>query len=149
MPPSFYRSPARGEPANSTCDKEEILDQEQIIVKVVGTHLEHFRNMKPPCRGMGLPDGVLLRHTLSPSLYFYLKTRVEDDKIKTQVYASDSPYDRQKAGIGSVITAMFEQPSDYAHLTKLERLIREWVEFVQVEPDSGRDFQTFKVDPLG
>jgi hypothetical protein len=149
MSKSFYRSPAWGEGGNSTGEKDEALDHEQILVNVVGTHLEHFRNMKPPCRGMGLPDGVLLRHTLSPSLYFYLKTRVEDDTIKTQVYASDSPYDRQKAGIGSVITAMFEHHSDYAHLTKLERLIREWVEFVQVEPDSGRDFQTFKVDPLG
>ena len=120
-----------------------------IVVEVINHQLEHFRHIDPPCRGMELPDGVLLRHTRSRSLYFYLKTGIEDGKIKTQIYASDSPYDRQKAGIGTVTTAMFEAQSDRVHLGRLERLIREWVEFVDDEPDSGRDFQTFKVDPRG
>ena len=96
---------------------------------------------------MELPDGILLRHALSPSLYFYLRTRVEDGKIKTQVFATDSPYDRQKASIGSVVTAMFEQQSDRVHLERLETLIRRWVEFVQVDPDLQRDFHSFKVNP--
>ena len=121
--------------------------EDQVIVEVIGHQLEYFRNIEPPCRGMELPDGVVLRHTRSPALYFYLRTRVEDGKILTQIFASDSPYDRQKASIGSVSTAMFEHRSDQAHLEKLESLIREWVGFVQEEPDSGRDFHAFKVNP--
>lgn len=35
----------------------------QIIVGVITNQLQHFRNIEPPCRGMELPDGVLLRHT--------------------------------------------------------------------------------------
>ena len=121
--------------------------EDRIVTQVIGSQLEHFRNIDPPCRSMGLPDGVLLRHTVSKSLYFYLRTGVDNGKIRTQVFASDSPYDRQKAGIGSVITPMFEHRADYNHLEKLEELIREWVEFVREEPDSWRDFQSFKVDP--
>ena len=117
------------------------------VVEVIHHQLEHFRNIEPPCRGMELPDGILLRHTLSPSLYFYLRTRVEDGKIKTLVFASDSPYDRQKASIGSVTTPMFEHRADHVHLVKLETLIRQWVEFVQDQPDVGQDFQSFEVKP--
>jgi len=121
--------------------------RDQAIVEVIGHQLAHFRQIAPPCRGMELPDGIILRHTLSPSLYFYLRTRVEDGKIKTQVFSSDSPYDRQKASIGSVITPMFEARSDHTHLAKLETLIRQWVEFVQGEPDLGQDFHSFRVNP--
>jgi hypothetical protein len=96
---------------------------------------------------MELPDGIILRHTASRSLYFYLRTRVEDGKLQTRVFASDSPYDRQKAGIGSVTTAMFEHRADHVHLEKLEDLIRRWVEFVQDEADTGREFQSFQVNP--
>ena len=122
-------------------------DDDQVVVEVISHQLEHFRNLEPPCRGMELPDGIILRHTLSRSLYFYLRTRVEDGKIKTQVFASDSPYDRQKTSIGSVITAMFEHRSDHEHLEKLEVLIRRWVEFVTEEPDAGPDFRSFQVIP--
>jgi hypothetical protein len=96
---------------------------------------------------MELPDGIILRHTQSRSLYFYLRTRVEDGKVKTQVFASDSPYDRQKTSIGSVITPMFEHQSDEVHLEKLESVIRKWVEFVQEEIDPGQEFQSFQVNP--
>jgi hypothetical protein len=120
---------------------------DELAVEVISHQLQHFRNIDPPCRGMELPDGIILRHTLSRSLYFYLRTKVEDGKIKTQVYASDSPYDRQKASIGSVVTPMFEHRSDHDHLDKLEILIREWVEFVNEEPDVERDFHSFKINP--
>ena len=90
---------------------------------------------------------ILLRSTRSASLYFYLRTGVEEGKIKTQVFASDSPYDRQKAGIGAVVTPMFEPGADYGHLEKLEGLIRDWVDFVQEGPDPARDFQSFRVGP--
>jgi hypothetical protein len=96
---------------------------------------------------MELPDGIILRHMLSQSLYFYLRTRVEDGKIKTQIFASDSPYDRQKASIGSVITPMFEPRSELTHVENLETLVRNWVELVHGELDSGREFQSFKVNP--
>jgi hypothetical protein len=121
--------------------------EDQIVTEVISNQLEHFRNISPPCRGLELPDGVLLRHTQSASLYFYLRTGVDNGKIKTHVFATDSPYDRQKASIGSVVTPMFEPGADYNHLEKLEKLIREWVDFVHEEPLPGRDFQSFKVDP--
>jgi hypothetical protein len=117
------------------------------VVAAIEQQLEHFRNLDPPCRGLELPDGIILRHTLSRSLYFYLRTRVEEGKIKTQVFASDSPYDRQKASIGSVMTPMFEHRSDQKHLGKLEELIRQWVEFVQEDLDVSHDFESFQVNP--
>jgi hypothetical protein len=128
-------------------DNGKSSSEERIVVEVIGSQLEHFRNIDPPCRGMELPDGILLRHTQSQSLYFYLRTGIDDGKIKTQVFATDSPYERQKANIGTVITPMFEAQADLQQLEKLEKLIREWVEFVQAEPDVGRDFQSFKVNP--
>jgi hypothetical protein len=128
-------------------DKATTNGDEQIIVEVIGSQLQHFQKINPPCRGLELPDGVLLRHTQSRSLFFYLRTTVDNGKIKTQIFASDSPYDRQKAGIGSVVTPMFEAQADYQHLAKLERLIREWVDFVQEMPEGATDFQSFKVSP--
>jgi hypothetical protein len=122
-------------------------DDDRVMVEVTHHQLEHFRHIEPPCRGLELPDGIILRHTLSQSLYFYLRTQVEDGKLRTQVFASDSPYDRQKACIGSVITPMFEHGSDHVHLEKLETLIRQWVEFVQDEPDLAQDFHSFQVNP--
>jgi hypothetical protein len=120
---------------------------ENDVVEAISQQLEHFRRTEPPCRGMELPDGIILRHAFSRSLYFYLRTKVEDGKIKTQVFASDSPYDRQKASIGSVITPMFEHQSDHSHLEKLEALVRRWVEFVQEDVVLGQDFQSFHVNP--
>jgi hypothetical protein len=119
---------------------------DELVAEVINTQLEHFRKISPPCRGMELPDGVLLRHTQSQSLYFYLRSYVDNGKLKTVVYATDSPYDRQKANIGTVITPMFEAGCDAKHLEKLEQLIREWVEFVVVQPDQERDFSSFKID---
>jgi hypothetical protein len=119
--------------------------EDRIVTEVIGSQLEHFRHIDPPCRGLELPDGILLRHIVSKSLYFYLRTVVEDGKISTLVFASDSPYDHQKAGIGSVSTPMFEHRADQVHLEKLEKLIREWIEFVREDPNTWRDFQSFNV----
>jgi hypothetical protein len=121
--------------------------EDRIVVEVIGSQLQHFQHIDPPCRGLQLPDGVLLRHTQSSSLYFYLRTSVDNGRIKTLVFSSDSPYDRQKANIGSVLTPMFEAGADFAHLEKLEKLIRDWVDFVQEQPESAPEFQTFKVNP--
>src|SRR4051794_2221316 len=120
---------------------------DRLVVEAIGSQLAHFKNIDLPCRGLELPDGILLRNTRSSSLYFYLRTGVDNGKIKTQVFASDSPYDRQKAGIGSVVTPMFEPGADCNHLMRLEELIRGWVDFVQEGPDPTRDFQSFQVGP--
>src|SRR5258706_16349566 len=74
--------------------------------------IEHFQHADARCRGLRLPEGVLLRYTMSTALYFYLRTGIQDGKITTQIYASDSPYDREKAIIGEVMTAMFEPQAD-------------------------------------
>jgi hypothetical protein len=126
--------------ANAQCGADKL------VVEAVGRQLAYFKKISPPCRGLELPDGILLRSTRSASLYFYLRTGVDDGKIKTHVFASDSPYDRQKTGIGSVVTPMFEPGADLNHLIQLEKLIRDWVDFVQDEPDSTRDFQSFRID---
>jgi hypothetical protein len=119
---------------------------DRIVTELISTQLEHFRSIQPPCRGMELPDGILLRHTQSPSLYFYLRSGIENGKIKTTVFATDSPYDRQKAHIGSVVTPMFEAGCDFVHLEKLEHLVRGWVGFVADHPDREFDFHSFKVE---
>jgi hypothetical protein len=119
---------------------------DEIVAEVIHTQLEYFGKINPPCRGLELPDGVLLRHTQSQSLYFYLRTLVDNGKIKTLVFATDSPYDRQKANIGSVVTPMFEPGCEVNHLGKLEVLIRGWVDFVIVQPDQENDFSSFKLD---
>ncbi len=122
------------------------LNEDQVVTEVISTQLEHFRRISPPCRGLELPDGIMLRHTQSASLYFYLRTGVENGKIRTQVFASDSPYDRQKTSIGSVVTPMFAHRADHDHLEKLERLVREWVDFVDKNLDGEQEFQSFKID---
>lgn len=116
---------------------------DELIGGVIATQLAHFRNADPPCRGVQLTDGVLLRYTQAKGLYFYLRTVVENGAIRTQVYASDSPYDRQKAAIGLVSTPMFDQCADHTHLDKVEALVRDWVEFVEQETDTVHDFQSF------
>ena len=120
---------------------------DRLVVEAIGSQFAYFTNIDPPCRGLELPDGILLRNTRSAPLYFYLRTGVEEGKITTQVFASDSPYDRRKAGIGAVVTPKFEPGADYDHLEKLEGLIRGWVDFVQEGPDPTRDFQSFQVGP--
>jgi hypothetical protein len=119
-------------------------DDRDITGEVIYTQLQHFRNANPPCRGLQLPDGLLLRHTLSRALYFYLRTKVEDGKIVTSIFASDSPYERQKTSIGEVSTSMFVERADDIQFEKLERLLREWVDFVHDEPGTDQEFQGFE-----
>jgi hypothetical protein len=127
--------------ADGTTNPEQDLSEH-----VHRTQLEHFSESDPRCRVLQLPDGVLLRYTLSQALYFYLRTTIRDGKIFTRVYSSDSPYDRQKAAIGDVATPMFEAQADYVHLKKIEKLLRGWVEFVGESGDSLNEFMSFKLD---
>src|SRR5262245_48768021 len=118
----------------------------EIVRDATRQQLEHFRGADPRCRVMQLPEGILLRYTLSEALYFYLRTAAADGKIITRVFASDSPYDPKKSGIGEVATPMFEPHAEVTHLRKLEGLLRGWVNFVREDPDTVEPFTAF---PLG
>jgi len=120
--------------------------EEELAYEVTRNHLLHFTNSDPRCRGLQLPEGVLLRYTLSQALYFYLRTGIRDGKIWTRVFASDSPYDRQKATIGDVMTPIFDPRADLAHLTKVQRLVLAWVDFVKQSPDDEVAFRNFPVE---
>lgn len=109
------------------------------------SQVQHFRDADPRCRAMQLPEGVLLRYTLSQSLYFYLRSGVNDGHITTRVFASDSPYDRKKADIGEVRTPMFAPQADETHLHKLEQLLRSWIDFVKDAQDVEQDFRSFEL----
>ena len=121
-------------------------DDDQVIVEINRHQLERFTGADPRCRGMELPEGLMLRYSLSHSLYFYLRTGVKAGKITTHVFASDTPYDRQKSPVGEVSTPMFESHADEKHLDKVERLLYAWVDFVKEDLDSGPDFKTFEMD---
>jgi hypothetical protein len=125
---------------------DEISGEENLVLANTRSQLRHFQEADPRCRALQLPEGVLLRYTLAQALYFYLRTGVAEGKIRTRVYASDSPYDRMKTDIGEVATPMFEPQADARHLRKLERLLREWVEFVKDGPDLDEPFTSFPID---
>jgi hypothetical protein len=124
-------------------------DDEKIIAETNHYQLEYFSRTEPPCRGLELPEGILLRYNMSIALYFYLRSSVVDGKIATQVFASDSPYDRQKAWIGEVRTPIFEADADRNHLQRLERLLRSWVDFVKDASDLDQDFTSFPINDRG
>jgi hypothetical protein len=120
--------------------------EDHLLLKVARVQLEHFTGSDPSCRALQLPEGVMLRYTMCRSLFFYLKTGIKDGKIATRIFASDSPYDRQKANIGEVLTPMFEARAEMTHLKKIERLVHEWVEFVRENMDDDTKFRSFAMD---
>src|SRR5436309_957481 len=99
---------------------------EKIVIEVTRNQLQHLVESDSRCRGLQLPEGILLRYTLTHSLYFYLRTKVIDGDITTHVFASDSPYDQQKSQIGEVRTPMLDPKADYDHLEKLKRMLHSW-----------------------
>jgi hypothetical protein len=125
---------------------EVIPDEDRVVNQINRTQLQRFTDADPRCRGLELPEGLMLRYALARSLYFYLRTGVKDGKIMTRIYASDSPYDRQKSNVGEVKTPMFEPRADAHHLDKVERLLYAWVDFVKDEADAAGDFRSFAVD---
>jgi hypothetical protein len=124
-------------------------DVDQIVSEVNRVHLQHFVEADPNCRALQLPEGIMLRYTLAHALYFYLRTGIHDGKIRTSVFASDSPYERQKAAIGECSTAMFEPQADMQHLRKVERLLRAWVEFIRDTADPEQSFKSFSLGDRG
>jgi hypothetical protein len=125
---------------------DEPAGDEKIAYELTRNHLVHFTNADPRCRGVQLPEGLLLRYMLTQSLYFYLRTTMRDGKIWTRIYASDSPYDRQKTVIGEVWTPMFERRADVAHLEKVTRMLHAWVDFVKENPEDEVTFKDFPVE---
>src|SRR3954453_11831304 len=123
----------------------DVPDDDQVVAGMTRTQLERFTGSDPRCRGLELPEGLMLRYNLSRSLFFYLKTGVKDGKIVTRIFASDSPYEREKTLVGEVITPMFAPQADASQLDRVERMLYAWVEFVKDEADPGRDFTTFQM----
>ena len=126
----------------SAPSEANLLPPDDPLVRMTRTQIRHFRTAH--CRTLELPEGVLLRYTLVPSLYFYLRSGVQDGQIRTELYASDSAYERQKTAIGQVRTPLFDSQADREHLNKIERLLRNWVRFVE-QGESGPDFISFPV----
>jgi hypothetical protein len=131
-------------PDNGNVRAEELAN-ENFVEEAHRVQLTHFVEADPRCRGMQLPDGVLLRYNFAHSLYFYLRTGIKDGKINTRLFASDSPYDRQKAAIGEVATPMFEGQAELVHLRKIEKTRRGWVEFVGEAGESLAEFKSFSL----
>jgi hypothetical protein len=116
------------------------------VQEATRSQLQHFQESDPNCRAMQLPEGIMLRYTQASSLYFYLRTGVEGGSIRTRVFASDSPYDRQKTGIGEVATPLFQARADQTHLEKLQEMLHAWVDFVKDAPAPERGFVSFPVE---
>ena len=122
-------------------------DDDKVVSGMNRTQLERFTGADARCRGLELPEGLMLRYNLSRSLYFYLRTGVKDGKIGTVIFASDSPYERQKTMVGEVSTPMFATQADASHLDRVEQMLYAWVDFIKDDADSeGRDFTTFEMN---
>lgn len=122
--------------------------QDRVITRVNRKQVEHFGSTDSTCRALRLPDGVLLRYTLHPSLYFFLTSENSDGHVVTRVFATDSPYDRRKIKIGEAITTMFDRPeAEPDHLQQVEVLLRTWLDFLVDDPNAQEDFKVFGLKP--
>jgi hypothetical protein len=130
-------------------------ERDKMLIESYRAQLEYFTSAHPRCRGLQLPEGIMLRYHQEHSLYFYLRTRMDDGKIITQVYGTDSPYDMQKSQIGEVKTPLFDvmhthqfdPDADRTHLTKLEKLVNDWVDFISEAAEEGDRFSSFHIAP--
>jgi hypothetical protein len=123
---------------------EKAASEDRVVTQVNHTQMAHFARSDSNCRVLRMPDGVLLRYTQHPSLYFFLTSENVDGNVVTRIFASDSAYERQKIKIGDVKTPMFDQPlSEPDHLKQVEGLLRSWVDFTSIN-DSIPE-QDFKV----
>jgi len=129
-------------------------ERADIIVESSRAQLEYFTQADSRCRGVQLPEGVMLRYVSAKSLFFYLRTGLQDGKIVTHVYATDSPYDMQKSCIGAVSTALFDigtqrfDPfADQTQVRKLENFLNAWVDFIGESTDETERFSSFQLDP--
>jgi hypothetical protein len=115
-----------------------------LVVEIISHQLQHFTGAETGCRGLQLPEGLMLHYAPCRSLYFFLRTWVEGGKIKSCIHATDNPYDRHKAVIGEVSTPLFDANADARHLDRIERLLNAWVDFVRDDADlDGPAFRSF------
>jgi hypothetical protein len=118
--------------------------EDRLISRVHRTQADHFEHSDANCRAVRMPDGVLLRYTLHPSLFFFLGSENIDGFVITRVYASDTAYERQKIKLGEISTPMFDQSeSDPNHLQQVESLLRSWMEFVTEDAAAGAGYDVF------
>lgn len=125
---------------------DHVTEEDKVVAGMNRTQLERFTGNDARCRGLELPEGLMLRYNLSASLFFYLKTGVKDGKIVTFIFASDSPYERQKTLVGDVSTPMFAPHADAMHLDRVEKMLYAWVDFIKDDADKNRDFTTFEMN---
>lgn len=125
-----------------------------ILLEVNQSQLNYFTSADERCRGLQLPEGILLRYNLARSLYFYLRTSVEDGKVITRVYSSDTPFDHRKCVIGEVSTPLFDRTGlrfdlevDRKQVDKLRGLLLTWVNFVCEDLEATSGFSGFALDP--
>src|SRR5437764_4049058 len=103
-----------------TNGEARIPDEDLLILDATRNQMQHFQEADPRCRALQLPEGLMLRYTLTQAMYFYLRTVVAEGQLRTRIFASDSPYDRCKTDIGEVRTPMFTATADRRHLERLE-----------------------------
>ena len=127
---------------------EKTTAEDRVITQVNHTQMEHFARNDSNCRVLRMPDGVLLRYTMHPSLYFFLTSENADGNVVTRIFASDSPYERQKIKIGDVKTPMFDHSlSDPDHLKLVESMLRGWVDFIVIDESiPTQDFKVFEMN---
>ena len=130
---------------SDTTDADTPTPDIPLISEFTSSQVQHFRAADPRCRALQLPEGIMLRYTMAEALYFYLRTGARDGKIVTRVFASNSPYDRLKTGIGEVATPMFEPHAEYNHFKSLEKLLRSWIDFIREDPGNEECFRSFEV----
>lgn len=61
-------------------------------------------------------------------VYFFIDTIVDGGSIKTQIHASDTPYEKQKSLVGEIATPVSGSDADSTHLSKIEDAINAWLE---------------------
>jgi hypothetical protein len=121
-----------------------VVVEDKLITRVNHTQAEHFTQPDSNCRVVRMPDGIMLRYTLHPSLFFFLGSENLDGFVITRIFASDTAYERQKIKLGEVSTPMFDQSeSDPNHLQQVESLLRSWIEFIAQDPSPDQDFTHF------
>lgn len=125
-----------------------------ILLEVNQSQLNYFTKADDKCRGLQLPEGILLRYNLAKSLYFYLRTSVEDGQVVTRVYSSDTPFEYRKCVIGEVATPLFDRAGhqfdlevDRKQVDKLRNLLTTWVTFVCDDLEANSGFSAFALDP--
>ena len=131
----------------------EVEDEEEVIDKASKNQLAAFTEDREKCAGIQLPKGVMLRYNLAESLYFYLETGVDGGKLKTSVFASNSPYEKaNRVMVSEIATPIFDEQTNedcnVVHSRKVEGAVNDWIAFVDdnAEADEDAPFTSFALE---